>query len=328
MGKGKHEEWILDLLDFQLDAILEIKRHAHVQSRTAQFLLTANRVLDEYRDTKVAVRQLYYQFVARGMIVNNRRSYMNFDKSLTKARKGEVIAWDRLIDTARAVLAGEDRPICDLADRFDPAKSARSQLEDALEDQAGYYDLRKWHGQPNYVEVWTEKDALARILEPICEKLSVKLVVARGYCSHTFKKEGENRLAENGKQGIILYFGDLDPSGWDMCEGLGKFLPEVEIQKVALVPDQIAGLPSNPVKEKDPRTPAFQKAFPQFKGQCWELDALAPNELQNLVRNSIAACFDSAIKDKNKETVRKWREDYGVEWQRLVDKLDLSVLDD
>jgi len=328
MGKGKHEQWVLDLPDFQLDAISEIKRCAHVQTRTAQFLLTAIKILDEYQDTKVTVRQLYYQFVARGMIVNNRRSYMNFDKTLTKARKGEVIAWDRIIDTARAVLAGGSAAYRDITEYSDPAQTVHNQVKSALGNDAWFYRLHKWHKQPRYVEVWTEKDALARVLEPICQELSVKLVVARGYCSHTFKKEGENRLAGNGKQGIILYFGDLDPSGWDMCKGLREFLPKVEIRKIALIPDQITDLPSNPVKEKDPRTNAFREVFPQFKGRCWELDAIAPNELQSLVRNSITACFDNAIEDKNKETVRKWRKDYEVELQRLVDKLDLSVLDD
>jgi len=324
---AKHTAWLLDLPKFDLGSIEEITRRTNVHKPTARLFLGFNSILDEY-DEQVTVRQLYYQFVARGWIVNNAKAYSNFDKSLTKARDFGLVDWNRIIDRARQVLAGEREPTFDLAEGFDPADRVRSQIREAFDSEAYYYDLRKWHGQPYHVEVWTEKDALAGVMEPICRNQGVNLVVARGYCSYTFKMEGSSRLANDGRQGVILYFGDLDPSGWDMCEGLRKGLPEVEICRIALNPDRIPDLPANPVKEQDPRSKGFQETFPQFKGKCWELDALPPDQLRSLVSDSIARYFDDAINKANREKVTKWKKAYEAELARLCTKVDLSGLED
>ena len=324
---ARHTEWLLDLPKFDLDSIEKITRHTNVHKPTARLFLGFNSILDEY-DEQVTVRQLYYQFVARGWIVNNKKAYSNFDKNLTKARGFGLVDWNRIVDRARQVLAGEHIPCYDLAENYDPESEVKQQIKQAFDDDSLLYGLSLWHGQPYHVEVWTEKDALAGVMEPICKNQGVKLVVARGYCSYTFKMEGSSRLANDGRQGVILYFGDLDPSGWDMCEGLRKGLPEVEIQRIALNPERIPDLPANPVKEKDPRSKVFLETFPQFAGKCWELDALPPDQLRSLVSDSIARYFDDAINEANREEVRKWKKAYEAELARLCTKVDLSGLED
>ncbi len=56
------------------------------------------------------------------------------------------------------------------------------------------YDLSKWEGQPYFIELWVEKDALAGFLSPLCQSLGVGLVVSRGYTSYTFKQEAIRRF--------------------------------------------------------------------------------------------------------------------------------------
>jgi len=324
---AKHMPWILDLPKFDQGSITEIKQRTNVHAQTARLFLGFNSILDEYEE-QVTVRQLYYQFVARGWIVNNAKAYSNFDKSLTNAREFGLVDWTRIIDRARQVLAGEDTPIYDLAEDYDPQTVVKEQIEEAFDDDSEHYGLNLWQGQPNYVEVWTEKDALAGVMEPICSDQGVKLVVARGYCSYTFKMEGGSRLTNDGRKGVILYFGDLDPSGWDMCEGLREGLPHVDIHRIALNPDSIRDLPANPVKEQDPRSKVFNETFPQFEGKCWELDALPPDQLRGLVRDSITQRFDDTINKANDETVEAWHKAYKAELTRLGTKVDLSGLDD
>ena len=38
------------------------------------------------------------------------------------------------------------------------------------------YNLDKWKGQPNYVEVWVEKDALVDIVGQACSPLDLSLI--------------------------------------------------------------------------------------------------------------------------------------------------------
>ena len=81
------------------------------------------------------------------------------------------------------------------------------------------YKIPRWYGQPHYVEVWVEKDAMAGTLDSIINiagKRQVRIVPTRGQESVTFAWENAQRLKEKqeeGKQIHIRYFGDLDPSG-------------------------------------------------------------------------------------------------------------------
>jgi hypothetical protein len=66
------------------------------------------------------------------------------------------------------------------------------------------------------VELWVEKDALAGFLSPLCQSLGIPLIVSRGYTSYTFKQEAIKRFSEvveDGREPVLLYLGDLDPSG-------------------------------------------------------------------------------------------------------------------
>jgi hypothetical protein len=66
---------------------------------------------------------------------------------------------------------------------------------------------------------------------------------------------------------------------------------QIQVNRLGLNFDQVQKFnpPSNFAKDKDSRTPAYTK---QFGSACWELDALAPAFLANLVRNAIEALID------------------------------------
>jgi hypothetical protein len=95
----------------------------------------------------------------------------------------------------------------------------------------------------------------------------------------------------------VLYVGDLDPSGMHMSEvDLPNRLSEyggdhVTMTRIALTREHVRGLPSFPAtdKRKDPRYRWFRA---NYGGNCWELDAMDPNDLRICVQNAIVELIE------------------------------------
>jgi hypothetical protein len=101
---------------------------------------------------------------------------------------------------------------------------------------------------------------------------------------------------EIGQDVVILHLGDHDPSGLDMTRDLRDRLSlyarqGVDVRRVALNLDQVAAFqpPPNPAKESDKRFDAYRR---EYGDQCWELDALPPEELAWLTREAIEEHID------------------------------------
>ncbi|MGH7295677.1 MAG: hypothetical protein ACRELB_12115, partial [Polyangiaceae bacterium] len=160
--------------------------------------------------------------------------------------------------------------------------------------------------QPVALEVWVEKDALSRVCHRAAFPLCVPVVVARGFSSVSYVRECHDRVRENAAEGrrtVILYYGDLDPSGCEMLPsmlatlqgemGLGGL---VEGVRCALTPEQVEtyGLPRNPdaLKATDSRA---RKYCERFGDLAVELDALPPADLEGLVRSAIESRLDMSL---------------------------------
>jgi len=316
------KSWILDLPECDDASIATIREGTGVHAKTAKLLAASAMILREYEE-RVTLRQLYYQLVARGFIENSKRAYDNLIHHLTTARKSSFIPWDRFVDRARSVHAGDSISESFRLDRKPARSAAIDQVKDGFEVWP-IWDLPKWWNQPMTVEVWTEKDALAGIMEPICNVLGVLLVVSRGYASYTFRREAEQRLPRGSSK--ILYFGDLDPSGADIPRVLAEDLPGTIVDRVALHPDQIGDLPPNFVKETDTRTNAFLTTYPDLQGTCYELDALSPPQLRQLVESAIQAEFDDDIAAERDQRIEEWRNEYRSELDRLRKSVDWDLI--
>jgi hypothetical protein len=75
----------------------------------------------------------------------------------------------------------------------------------------------------------------------------------------------------------------------DLPNRLAKYDGEhVVLKRIALCREHLGGLPSFPAsdKKRDPRYRWFVRNFGQH---CWELDALDPNDLREIVRGAIEA---------------------------------------
>jgi hypothetical protein len=81
----------------------------------------------------------------------------------------------------------------------------------------------RWYNQPNYVEVWEEKNDLMRDFEIIFKGKGIKLRANKGYSSLVFLYECTEELKEvietkkiEPEYIYIEYFGDWDPSGLEI----------------------------------------------------------------------------------------------------------------
>lgn len=234
----------------------------------------------EGQGIRLTLRQIYYQLVSKNIIPNTERSYKNFTAIATAGRYAGLIDWEAVEDRGRMPTIWRD---------FE-------NLAEAVQDTIDTYRLPRWRDQENYVELWTEKDALASVLRPLASQYHVTLSVNRGYSSASAMKEAAERfINRRSKHCVLLYLGDHDPSGEDMvrdiADRLHEFGANVDVRKVALTTAQVKHYnpPPNPAKITDSRARAY---IAKHGRHSWEVDALPPAELQRLVREDFTRLID------------------------------------
>lgn len=282
----------------------------------------ANQVLAEYaaQGFDLTLRQLYYQFVARGWIPNKQSEYKRLGETINEGRLAGLIDWDRIVDRTRNLEQNNhwDGP------------------EDIVEACASQFQIDKWAGQENYVEVWIEKDALAGILEVACKPLDVAYFSCRGYTSQSELWSAAMRLvrkAEDGRQITIVHLGDHDPSGIDMTRDIrdrlklfmerhGQDAPEV--LRVALNMDQVEQYnpPPNPAKTTDSR---YDDYIVEHGEESWELDALEPAVITALIQEAVGERRDEELWERSKAAENRHKRLLSVvseRWSELVDFIE------
>jgi hypothetical protein len=220
-------------------------------------------------------RGVGYKLFTRGLIASMAKPEMQrVYRLLREAREHGIIPWEWIVDETR------EFERCSVWD--DPKEFATTVSRSYRRDF--------WTQQPNRVEVWSEKGTVRGVLQPVLDEYAVGFRVMHGFSGATTIHD----VAEDddGRDLIVLYVGDYDPSGLymsehDLPDRLGKYGGDhVTLERIALTREQIDGLPSFPAsdKRKDPRHKWFVR---NFGSRCSELDALDPNDLRALVEEAI-----------------------------------------
>jgi hypothetical protein len=247
-------------------------------------IVDAEDIINEFIDQgfKLTLRQLYYQFVARGLIENTERSYKNLGNLINKARMAGLLDWDAIEDRTRNI----------------EKNSHWSNPQEIIRTAAKSFQLDKWKGQDFRAEVWIEKEALVSVIEDVCSELDVTYLACRGYMSQSEMYVAAKRLIkynEDDLECVIVHLGDLDPSGIDMTrdieDRLLTFGADVEVRRIALNRDQIDlyNPPPNPAKVSDTRYEAYCL---EHGDKSWELDALKPGVIVDLIRDEVEGILD------------------------------------
>ena len=258
----------------------------------------ANLILEDYaaRGYDLTLRQLYYQFVSRGWMENKQTEYKRLGAIMNDARLAGRVDWSYMVDRTRKL---------EIENHWENPR-------EIIESCAKQYHEDMWANQDYYVEVWVEKDALVGVLERACKPLDVPYFSCRGYPSvsevklaaERFWHESNNSL----KHLVIIHLGDHDPSGIDMTRdirvrlGLLTHGEYIDVERIALNMKQVEHYkpPPNPAKITDSR---YGDYVSQYGESSWELDALDPDVLVELITTAVGGYIDQDQWEEDKAQI-------------------------
>jgi len=280
-------------------------------------------IAQEYRrehGMTLTLRQMYYQFVARALVPNGQRTYKRIGAALTSARYAGAFPVEWLEDRGRTVHQG--RVMGDSTD----VESALAAAADELRRASDLWLHRsRWFGQPVHVSVWVEKEALSGVFERPCNRLGVSWFACKGYPSVSaldawLDQVERTHVLGSVEDAVVLYFGDHDPDGFEIPRSAERNIAKlrsnreysdlgIRFERIALSLDQIHRYSPPPFPAK--MTSARYKSYVDEHGinDAWELDALNPNVLRDLITENVNEYFDESIHASNERIVAARREE-------------------
>lgn len=248
-------------------------------------------IIDQYRAEGfvLTLRQLYYQFVSRGLLENKDRNYKNLGNWVSDARLTGLIDWYSIEDRGRNLRT--------LNHWRDPT--------DCVRWAGNGYGFNTWRDQPERVEVWVEKEALAGVIQVPSDEWDVPWFCCKGYVSQSELWRAAMRYQSYDQETTIIYLGDHDPSGMDIDRAIRDSMEVfgvdgVSVERIALHMHQIKQYnpPPNPTKLTDARAKQY---VPKYGYESWELDALEPRVLTDLISEAIKEHCDTDLLDEARD---------------------------
>ena len=254
------------------------------QKKTRKILEQVKEIAEEYaeQDLDLTKRQVFYQFVSRGLGPNTAKFLGSLYRAIKLALLGGMIDWYHIVDRSRNLV----KP------------SHWESPKELVEIAARTFRLDRWKGQEYRPEIWVEKDALVGVIEEVCEELDVPYFACNGDPSDTEVWAAAQRCRYWGVEGyqpIVFSLVDHDPRGNNMTKNLtykmDLFQSGAEVKRLALNLDQVEyhNLLPNPVKETDN---LYEEYCEEFGPECWELDALPTDVLVELIREAVEGIRD------------------------------------
>ncbi|OLD63276.1 MAG: hypothetical protein AUF65_02650 [Chloroflexi bacterium 13_1_20CM_50_12] len=220
---------------------------------------------------------------------SSKNAYAYVCRLLVKARESGKLPWSAVIDPGRRYYG-------------DYSTDLKSYAKTKM---GAYISLDPWRGQPQKVEIWVEKEAMAALVRTIVSRtgmkglddLRVPVCINKGYGSVTVIKDAAERYG-TGKGWTLLYIGDFDPSGLDidraLRDGLRKYGARPNIERVALTQEDtislipMAGLS---LKKSDSRYKQFVELY-GLEQQGYEIDSLPVHLLRKKLIQKLSLYMD------------------------------------
>lgn len=234
----------------------------------------AARIVRGY-DTSVTLRQLFYRLVASGAIPNTQSAYGTLSRLTAQARRDEC--FPALMDATRRIV----RPYCN------------ADATDAVQDALERFRLDRTLGQETTVYLGTEKRTMIEQLRSWFGGYGLPILPLGGYHSEPFERDIAVDARRYGREAILLYVGDFDPSGEDILRNLTKHVHFDEVVRVALTRDQVEqyALPVMLGKATDTRASGFVKRHGQLVQV--ELEAMDVDDLRALCSAALSRYWNA-----------------------------------
>jgi hypothetical protein len=269
-------------------------------------------------DHPMTVRQVFYQLVARGEVEKTEGEYQKtVIRLVTAMRLDGELSFDWIVDESR----------------HPRVTQTYDSIAEAAKDTAQFYRRSALRDCADYLEIWSEKDALAGIIWDVASDYDVPVMVSRGMPSLTQLYGTAVNIAhaaQASKDSYVYQFGDHDPSGVlipqtikhrlkQLCERLDVYPPCIE--RIALTETLIEEyrLPTRPTK-REGNAHALS-----FAGDSVELDALPASALRDLVRltierhinpNALATLREA--EESERDIIKRWAETLDSETRRAA----------
>jgi hypothetical protein len=274
------------------------KRRARITDAKQPLLDAILRIIEDLKGFwPLSDRQIHYQLLSDPPLIhaskpesryaNNLESYKSCTEIVTRARLEGLIAWEAIDDPTR--------PVTLWSVHRDQSLFFREQLDGFLKGYAR--DLMQ--SQPNHVEIVAEKLTVETIVQDVAMDYGIPVTVGRGYSSTPPRWKMAQRYQASGKEKLILMVvSDFDPEGEDICHSFARSMRDdfgvraIEPIKVALTHEQVLelGLPPNfKAKEKSSR---FRRFVEKYGDDVFELEAVPPETLQRIIRETIDSVID------------------------------------
>jgi hypothetical protein len=275
-----------------------VKTRAQITPAKTPFLSAIRVVLDDRQEFwPLTDRQIHYALLNDPPLVhaskpgsrycNDLKSYKSLCELLTRARLAGEVPMEAIDDTTRPVSLWD----C----HRDPGPFVREQIDEFLK---GYYrDLQQ--SQPNHVEIVGEKNTIANVIRPVAAECRIPMTLGRGYSSLPPRHKMARRFRDGGKENlVILFLSDFDPEGEDIPHSFALSMRDdfgvknVRPVKVALTAEQVAEMRLPPQMQAKKKSSRYEKFSERHGDDVFELEAIPPEALQQLLRDAIDGVLD------------------------------------
>ena len=218
---------------------------------------------------------------------NDGKSYKSLLDLLTRARLAGLVPMGQIAD--------ETRPV----QTWNVHGDVQDYIADELEIFLRTYRRDLLASQPNHIELVAEKNTVAPVVMPVAREYCIPATIGRGYCSLPPRAAMADRYHRSGKEAfILLVVSDFDPDGEEIAHSLARSLRDdfgvgrIEPVKVALTAEQVERFGLHTDAEAKKGSAHYRKFTQRYGKDVYELEALSPAQLQELVRQSIHSVLD------------------------------------
>jgi hypothetical protein len=284
------------------------KKRAAISGAKDPLLKAILEVIEESKDFwPLSDRQIHYMLLNDPPLThakkkdsvyrNDKPSYKKLCELLTRARLKEIIAWDIIADPTRPMV------------KWDVSTSVEPFIKNQMSSfMVGYY-RDYMQSQPHHLEIIGEKNTIEGIIKPVAMEFCIPYTIGRGYASIQPRHDLFLRyLNSNKNKLVLLILSDHDPDGEEIAQSFARSMRDdfgirdIHPVRVALNQDQVFKFGLQPGgKVGDKKSKQAKKYIKLYGDDVYELEAVAPKVLQDILRDAITSVIDVDTLNREKE---------------------------
>jgi hypothetical protein len=210
---------------------------AQKQIKWAPIVARAKEIVESF-DTPITLRRLFYLLVSEGVVENKAKVYGRLSELTAPLRRSGD--FPELLDLTRDIYQ----------------EASWASPGDLLTAAANQYRRDRTEGQEYNIFIGVEKNGLLPTLQDWFDDYGVIVFPVGGYESVSLESDINEAIRADGRPAVLLYGGDLDPSGVDIYRNLLRYTgPWIDTERVAITWEQTEenGIPRSPFAKNDSR---------------------------------------------------------------------------